>query len=219
MQAGGRVVSTVGAIPLGVGKGVGKGVFYGGKGIIHGVGFAGRKVGLVKKRDKHGNEVMVPATSDDERQMAGNISESEPETSFSGARGFGSPEPSGTTVPLPQEDVRRVASINESHAESVNITCVKATLNTTGTHDLKPYVQISLGRKAYKTGHAKQAAEPEWCVKCKKAANTNTDQYCALSGTKRSNSRWRRENTISLSRYSTTRLSARTERSARHSSM
>jgi hypothetical protein len=161
MQAGGRVVTTVGAIPLGVGKGVGKGVFYGGKGIIHGVGFAGRKVGLVKKRDKHGNEVMVPA-SDDEHPTAGNISESEPETSFSGPRGFGSPDSNGATVPLPLADVGRVATINESHAESVNITCVKATLNTTGSHDLKPYVQISLGRKAYKTGHAKQAAEPEW---------------------------------------------------------
>ena len=167
MQAGGRVVTNVGAIPLGVGKGVGKGVFYGGKGIIHGVGhtvgFAGRKTGLIKKRDKHGNEVLVPA-NDDELAGAGTASESEADVSFSGAQGSGSPAINGASVPLPvaATDFALAEPLNEGHPESVNVTCVKATLNSTGHHDIKPYVQLALGRKAYKTSHAKQAAEPEW---------------------------------------------------------
>lgn len=167
MQAGGRVVTNVGAIPLGVGKGVGKGVFYGGKGIIHGVGhtvgFAGRKTGLIKKRDKHGNEVLVPV-SDDEHAAAGTASESEPDISFAGAQAVESSVTNGTSVPAPlaATDFARAETLNESHPESVNITCVKATLNMTGPHDIKPYVQLALGRKAYKTSHAKKAAEPEW---------------------------------------------------------
>lgn len=168
MMAGGRVVTNVGAIPLGVGKGVGKGVFYGGKGLIHGVShtveLAGRKTGLIKRHDKHGNEVLVPA-NDDGHPAGGYVSESEPDLSFSGAHGFGSPETSESTVPLPlavAADNGQASAINEGHAESVNITCLKATLNSTGNHDIKPYVQLSLGRKAYKTGHSKHPTEPEW---------------------------------------------------------
>lgn len=58
----GRAVTQVGSIPLGVGKGVAKGALSGVVGVGHGVGavggFAGRKIGLVRKKDKHGKEVV-----------------------------------------------------------------------------------------------------------------------------------------------------------------
>lgn len=62
----GRAAGQVGGIPLGVASGVGKGVFHGVVGVGHGVGsvggFAGRKIGLVKKKDKSGNEVVSPSS-------------------------------------------------------------------------------------------------------------------------------------------------------------
>lgn len=63
----GRAATNVGHIPIGVGKGVAKGAFHGVKGVGHGVGavggFAGRRIGLVKRRDTSGKEIVSPANS------------------------------------------------------------------------------------------------------------------------------------------------------------
>ncbi|KAI5453154.1 Tricalbin-2 [Naganishia albida] len=171
MQTGGRVVSTVGAVPLGVGKGVGKGVFYGGKGLIHGVGhtvgFAGRKTGLIKKRDKHGREILV-SDSEGEQYGASHAEESDLEKSFSrddsmaAQRNFDAGQamqtPAFVVNPSTSE---HDSSAPENHAETINITCVKASLTGAGNHETKPYAQLTLGRKSYKTGHAKRP-DAEW---------------------------------------------------------
>lgn len=171
MQTGGRVVSTVGAVPLGVGKGVGKGVFYGGKGLIHGVGhtvgFAGRKTGLIKKRDKHGREILV-SDSEGEQYGASHAEESDLEKSFSRDDSMAAQRnvDAGQAMQTPAFVVNpstseHDSSAPENHAEAINITCVKASLTSAGNHETKPYAQLTLGRKSYKTGHAKRP-DAEW---------------------------------------------------------
>lgn len=171
MQTGGRVVSTVGAVPLGVGKGVGKGVLYGGKGLIHGVGhtvgFAGRKTGLIKKRDRHGREVLV-SDSEGEQHGPGHMEESDLENSFShdeavaAQRSVGAGQAMATPAFVANPSgLARDPSLHEGHAEAINITCVKAALTGTNNHEVKPYAQLTLGRKSYKTGHAKRP-DAEW---------------------------------------------------------
>lgn len=162
------MVSTVGAVPLGVGKEVGKGVLHGGKGIIHGVGstvgFAGRKTGLIRKRDKHGREVLVSDFEGEQHGLA-QMGEKDLDNSLSAdeamvaqrSDGAGQVMPVFAATPAVTE---RDHSIHEVRAEAINITCAKAALNSAGS-DVKPYVQLTLGRKSYKTGHAKRA-DADW---------------------------------------------------------
>ncbi|KAJ9107888.1 hypothetical protein QFC19_002631 [Naganishia cerealis] len=163
----GRAITTVGAVPLGVGKGVGKGVFYTGKGLIHGVGstvgFAGRKAGLIKKKDRHGNEVLVD-------EHTGLVHEG-PEAELARIPSEGTSRPLPTSAmaqalaaePVQTPGVEQNSNIHEGKAEAVNITCVSASNLLGGNgHEVKPYVQLTLGRKSYKTGHAKRANDPEW---------------------------------------------------------
>ncbi|KAJ9121636.1 hypothetical protein QFC22_002256 [Naganishia vaughanmartiniae] len=161
----GRAMSTVGAVPLGVGKGVGKGVFYTGKGLIHGVGstvgFAGRKTGLIKKKDKHGNEVLVEESS-------GQIVDGHaPDLGYASSDGDARPIQHSTMAQtLNTEQVSGMGQPAEGQAgqaEAVNVTCLSGSnLVGSGSHDVKPYVQLTLGRKSYKTSHAKRAVDPEW---------------------------------------------------------
>lgn len=164
-----RVVTNVGAIPMGVGKGVGKGILYGGKGIIHGVGntvgFAGRKTGLIKKHDKHGNEVLVPE-SDGEQHGVVPTGEGAHDTFFSADEAIVAQGPKRVASAVPaiapeSTGAQHDPLVHESRAEAINVTCVKTTLGTASSHEVKPYVQLSLGHKTYKTGHAKRV-DAEW---------------------------------------------------------
>lgn len=160
-SAAGRTMSMVGAAPIAVGKGVGKGVFAGGKGVVHGVGFgvgfAGRRIGLIKKKDKHGNEVLV-----DGDMLPDSMPTPIPEEPRS-------PDPATSphSQAMPSIDSRIVSqssakdpSIYGDGKVQVNITCLRG--KEIGGGDVKPYVSLQVGKKTHKTDHAKKSAEPEW---------------------------------------------------------
>ncbi|KAJ9102440.1 hypothetical protein QFC21_002840 [Naganishia friedmannii] len=161
----GRAMTTVGAVPLGVGKGVGKGVFYGGKGLIHGVGstvgFAGRKAGLIKKKDKLGNEVLVEETTG--QIVDGNGADLGYASSDGETRPIQDSTMAQTLNAGQMSGMEQHAGVQGGQAEAINITCLSGSnLVGTGSHDVRPYVQLTLGRKSYKTSHAKRAVDPEW---------------------------------------------------------
>lgn len=163
----GRAMSTVGSVPLGVGKGVGKGVLYGGKGLIHGVGttvgFAGRKAGLIKKKDKHGNEVLVEESTG--QIVEGNGADLGYASSDGETRPIQNSTMAQTLNAGQMSGIEEHADVQGGHAEAISITCLSGSnLVGTGNHDVKPYVQLTLGRKSYKTSHAKRAVDPEWRV-------------------------------------------------------
>lgn len=143
----GRTMTTIGAAPINVGKGVGKGVFAGGKGIVHGVGhvggFAGRKVGLVKKKDAHGNEIVVEEElPEDDASIVAPSTPSKP-----------------SRVLADNESVREGSIL--AGAATFSIRCVGGrALN--GGSDIKPYVQFTIGKKSHKTSHGKHGTEPDW---------------------------------------------------------
>ncbi|WWC92373.1 uncharacterized protein L201_007330 [Kwoniella dendrophila CBS 6074] len=141
----GRVVTTIGGVPLGVGKGV----VHGGGAVIGG------------KKDKSGSGVIT-----EQPELAATVGDgglgydlpagqvSEPVNSgFEGSSisNSGVPVPKATTLPIGEG----------------NIPTEPGTLGVTvlGAKDLKagakPYVQIRLGGKTHKTDHVKSAT-PEW---------------------------------------------------------
>jgi hypothetical protein len=130
----GRAMTTVGSAPIALGKGVGKGVFAGGKGMVHGVGHAGRSLGLVKKKDHAGNEILV-----DEEVPNGNGTHHE----------VGATNATG-----------EAAEGAVSEHGMLSVTCVTSK-DLVGAHEGKAYVQLKLGDKTHKTGHHKKT---EWCV-------------------------------------------------------
>ena len=145
----GRVITTVGAVPMGVGKGalkggayVAGGVLHGGGAVVGGVGhgigsvggFAGRKIGLIKKKDKSGKEVLVPADVDpDTLEAAGD----------------------GAGVPIAEGELPA-----ESGTLAITVLGAKELSSKEGS-GVKPYVSIKVGGKTHKTGHSK-GTEPEW---------------------------------------------------------
>ena len=147
MAAGKGVILGGGAVAMGVGHGIG-----------HVGGFAGRHIGLMKKKDKHGKEEMVePANGDELGQQptaydvpAGQASQP------TGTDGVGVPGgPAATTVP---------PGLGSTSSEPGTLT-----VTVLGAKDLKsregggakPYVQLKMGGKSHKTGHVK-GQEPEW---------------------------------------------------------
>lgn len=144
----GRVITTVGAVPMGVGKGAIKGgafvaghAIHGGGAVVGGVGhgigtvggFAGRKIGLIKKKDKSGKEVLVQADADPNDPTAVAQAQS------MSMNGDG----------VPQEGTLGVTVISGSGLVSKEGSGVK------------PYVVVKVGGKSHKTGHGK-GIEPEW---------------------------------------------------------
>lgn len=166
-------MSMVGAAPIAVGKGVGKGVFAGGKGIVHGVGFgvgfAGRRIGLLKKKDKHGDEVLV-----DERPAVDPVSVEEtipstiteepldpliraPSPSYQEAL------PAGNGKPAEQTRQAKDPSIYGDAKMALSVTCIRGRdIVGTASGDIKPYISLQIGKKSHKTEHAKKSEEPEW---------------------------------------------------------
>lgn len=158
----GRVITTVGAVPMGVGKGaikgvgyvggnaikgagfVGGGVLQGGGAVVGGVGhgigtvggFAGRKIGLIKKKDKSGREVLVDADGDPDAPDA---------------------VPAG-----PDDEAAAAGALSEPGTLAITVLAAKDLASKEGS-GVKPYVSLKAGGKTHKTGHAK-GVEPEWCV-------------------------------------------------------
>lgn len=162
LSAAGRTLSTVGstvgAAPIMVGKGVGHGLVAGSTGVVHGVGavgtgvahgvgavggFAGRKVGgLIKRKDKHGNEVLV------EEPLMGEEGSYEVINERGHAR---MPSHKGSLAP------------STTQAGRISITCLRAKgISGTASGDVKPYIVLQTDKQKYHTHHAKRSEEPEW---------------------------------------------------------
>jgi hypothetical protein len=150
----------------------GKGVIHGGGSVVHGVGhglgtvghglgnvggFAGRRIGLIKKRDKSGKEVLVPA---DEQggEVVNGFEESGIATPMIGTNGGGY-EMNGQSSNLGASAfITTEAGAGPSEPGILGVTVF-------GAKDLKggqkPYVQVKVGGKTHKTVHVK-GVEPEW---------------------------------------------------------
>ncbi|WVF68009.1 hypothetical protein IAT40_002771 [Kwoniella sp. CBS 6097] len=166
----GRAITQIGGVPIGVGKGVihggttvGKGVFHGGTTVVSGVGhgigsvggFAGRRVGLIKKKDKSGKEILVEQPEDAAglgyEIPAGQVSEPSGAGMDGVVPGAGVPGPNATTLPIGEGDA-------PTEPGTLGVTVLAAKDLRAGT---KPYVQLKLGGKSHKTDHVKSAT-PEW---------------------------------------------------------
>lgn len=185
----GRALTTIGGVPLAAGKGVihgggtviggvGKGVKTGGGFVVGGVGhvggFAGRKIGLIKKKDKSGKEILVPADEDGNVIPGGDAIPVDADgegfdvpagqVSQPAAHGavdsltVGIPTgPTATTLPPGMGNV-------PSEPGTLAVTVLSAKdLKSKDGHSAKPYVMLKLGGKSHKTGHVK-GLEPEWYV-------------------------------------------------------
>jgi hypothetical protein len=149
----------------------GKGVLHGGEAVAHGVGhgigsvggFAGRRIGLIKKKDKSGKEVLVP----DEGSIATSIDAIEEN------------EERSPTIPALENNSFNLTPVhqdntNEKGGHSPFVTSEAGNgpsgpgilaVTVLGAKDLKggqkPYVQVRVGGKTHKTGHVR-GVEPEW---------------------------------------------------------
>ncbi|WVQ70782.1 hypothetical protein IAR50_000304 [Cryptococcus sp. DSM 104548] len=159
----GRAMTTIGGVPLGVGKGViqGGGAVAGGVATGLGTvgGFAGRRIGLIKKKDKSGKEVMVdpstgaPATpgaiaNDGYDVPAGQTS------APAGSNFDGVPTQNATTLPVGD-------SAGPSEPGTLSVTVLSAKDLKSDRDVAKPYVAVKAGGKTFKTEHIK-GPTPEW---------------------------------------------------------
>ncbi|WRT70761.1 uncharacterized protein IL334_007760 [Kwoniella shivajii] len=135
----GRVVTQIGGVPLGVGKGV----VHGGGAVIGG------------KKDKSGKEVLVEPSTGTESPLPINQA-SEPSVIAPELEGPSqslglTPGSNSTTLPIGEGNTPNEPS-------TLSITVLAAKDIKAGT---KPYVQIKLGGKTHKTDHVK-GSMPEW---------------------------------------------------------
>ncbi len=160
----GRTMTQVGSAPISVGREVGKGVLQGGMGVMSGVGsvggFAGRQMGLMKKKDKMGD---VNGAAQDVPN--GDVTEQDFAVDQPG-NGLTSVE-SGHGETLTATDPAMASALTDGAAASesgmLSVTCVSAQgLAAAGSHDAKMFVQLKLGERSQKTGHGKPPNEPEW---------------------------------------------------------
>lgn len=137
-------------------------------GVGHVGGFAGRKIGLIKKKDKSGKEVLVPADAEGNAVDPSNVAASAqaydvPAGQVSQPTELGelsSGVPGGqTATTLP---VGMGSAPTEPGNLSVTILSAKDIKSKEGG-SAKPYVAIKTPAKTYKTGHVK-GLEPEWLV-------------------------------------------------------
>ncbi|WVN89805.1 uncharacterized protein L203_105035 [Cryptococcus depauperatus CBS 7841] len=162
----GRAITHIGGVPLGVGKGVihGGGAVAGG--VAHGIGsvggFAGRHIGLIKKKDKSGKDVLVdPSTgtiSSDTTTPNGNDIAAGQTSAPTGTNVEGVvPTSNATTLPVGEG-----ASPLEPGTLGVTVISAKD-LKSDREGNAKPYVQVRVGGKTSKTDHVKgQGPTPEW---------------------------------------------------------
>lgn len=181
----GRVLTTVGGVPLAAGRGVihggghviggvGKGVKTGGGFVVGGVshvgGFAGRKIGLIKKKDKSGKEILVAADE------AGNIiPENElPEGYDLPAGQVSQPtDLNGMTTGVPAGGLATTLPPGLGSVPSTPGTLIVTVLSAKDLkskegNSAKPYVVLRGPGKTQKIGHHKtghvKGVEPEWQV-------------------------------------------------------
>jgi hypothetical protein len=167
----GRTMTMVGAAPIAVTKGVGKGVFVGGKGVALGVGsvggFAGRHLGLLKKKDAVGDEGPEEAHVPNGEVTAHDfVAANEP---GSGAANNGAGDgldvaATATDAPTASAFAEGMATGSTSESGILSVTCVSAQGLPTGSHEAKAYLHLKLGDKSLKTAHGKASSEPEWWV-------------------------------------------------------
>jgi hypothetical protein len=170
---------------MGVSKGVGKGVFQSGQVVSHGVGsiggFAGRRLGLGKKKDQSGNEMLVPVEEvgdgiDSMTAPAGfEVSSIETNATNSnalagGAAVAGSAIALGTALSSGGGDNDRVVSPGSpgtlpfppGGTGTLTVTVLGASdIKSSHNGGAKPYVQLKIGSRTYKTEHLK-GSDPEW---------------------------------------------------------
>lgn len=159
----GRAITQIGGVPVGIGKGA----IHGGSAVVHGVGhgvgsvggFAGRHIGLIKKKDKSGKEILVEAPEADGTANGGGYGvpagqNSEPVGTE--RYGNGVPGPTATTLPIGAGQ-----GPDEPGVLSITVVSAKDLKGTHGNGGAKPYVQLKMGSKTHKTGHQK-AVDPEW---------------------------------------------------------
>jgi hypothetical protein len=164
----GRAITQIGGVPLGVGKGVIQGSGAVALGVGHGIGsvggFAGRRIGLIKRKDKSGKEVLVQPDGVD---RMGAVDEGAGE-------GFELASPSDAARTVPAVVVDGVAASatqqplppgqggpNEPGLLSITVLGAKDLKGSQKDGGAKPYVQLKLGGKTHKTEHVK-GSDVEW---------------------------------------------------------
>ena len=164
----GRAVTQIGGLPFAAGKGVVHGGGAVAMGVGHGIGsvggFAGRRMGLMRKRDTSGKELVVPVANSTTSETtspsspgfdvpAGQVSQpvdgdaAEADTLPTGA--------AATTLPPGVGSPSTEAGV-------LHVTVMSAKdLNSEEGSGAKPYVQLKMSGKAQKTDHVK-GLQPEW---------------------------------------------------------
>ena len=137
-------------------------------GVGHGLGsvggFAGRRIGLIKKRDKSGKEILVHGNESGEtlpdepsspsaayEVPAGQASQPADENGFHG-------------IPTNPEATTLAPGMGSGPSEPgvLTVTVLHAKdLKSKEGNGARPYVQLRMGGKVYKTGHVR-GIEPEW---------------------------------------------------------
>lgn len=173
----GRAITQIGGVPLGVGKGVIQGGGTVAGGVAHGLGsvggFAGRRIGLIKKKDKSTDKDIVadsvsgasspvapgaiaagaditPAVNESSGIAAGQTSAPVGDNLDGAVPGH-----HATTLPVGES-----ASPQEPGILGVTVVSAKD-IKSNREGSAKPYVQIKAGGKTVKTEHVKGSA-PEW---------------------------------------------------------
>ena len=135
-------------------------------------GFAGRHIGLIKKKDKSGKEVLVEAdgpiepshridSEDGYDMLAGQASST---VDLNGS----AEAPAGAMVTAVTP--RQGSDISEPGTLTVTVVGARNLRSKEGG-GTRPYVQLKMGGKVHKTGHLK-GADPEWSVVPNNASNT-----------------------------------------------
>ena len=163
----GRAVTQIGGLPFAAGKGVGKGVVHGGgavaSGVGHGIGsvggFAGRRMGLIKKRSVSGKITELPerSTSDLASPDGGfNVPAGQVSQPVNGAAGDSLPTGAAATTLAPG------LGSPASEPGLLNVTVMAAKdLKSEEGNGLKSYVQLRMSGKVQKTDHVR-GLQPEW---------------------------------------------------------
>lgn len=155
----GRAMTTIGSAPINVGKGVKKGVF--------------STVGSVVRRKSHHDMKATGHPKLHDESGDGNVAANGDAVDRSSSDNSSTVAPLGQALPTPSRGGTGVAADNVSvngnqsiHTNSVNVSikCIGAK-DLGGAelhHDVKPYVQMTIGKKTFKTSHAKQGTDPRW---------------------------------------------------------
>ena len=182
----GRAVTQIGGLPFAAGKGVVHGGGAVASGVGHGLGsvggFAGRRIGLLKKKDTQGRDIVVPAPVGDGGSVAngspaaaaynvpagqvsqpaenglGGVDGMNGTNGANGANGMVDGVPAGGAATTLPPGVGQPPS--EGGTLSVTVISAKDLKSEEGA-GAKPYVQLKMGQKVHKTEHHK-GLQPEW---------------------------------------------------------